>query len=47
METPQDHDNQLLAAGGAPAALIRNKARIFDEFLRRLQAALEDAAYAE
>src|SRR5688572_27739913 len=37
METPQDHDDQLLAAGGAPAAVIRNKKHIFDEFLRRLR----------
>lgn len=44
METPQDHDDQLLAAGGAPAALIRNKTRIFDEFLRRLRARVPAAA---
>src|SRR5690349_14129307 len=44
METPQDHDDQLLAAGGAPAALIRNKARIFDEFLRRLRARVPAAS---
>jgi signal transduction histidine kinase len=40
MQTPQDHDEQIIAAGGAPAAVIRNKGRIFDEFLRRLRAKL-------
>jgi signal transduction histidine kinase len=37
MQMPQDHDDQLLSAGGAPAALIRSKQRIFDEFLVRLR----------
>jgi signal transduction histidine kinase len=37
METPQDHDHQLLAAGGSSAALIRNKVAIFDEYKRRLR----------
>ena len=44
METPRDHDDQLLAAGGAPAALLRNKARIFEEFLRRLRARVPAAS---
>jgi len=40
---PQDHDNRLLATGGSPAALIRNKERILEEFVRRLRAALPPA----
>lgn len=43
MDTPQDHDDHLLAAGGSPAALIRNKKLIFDLFLRRLRERLPDA----
>ena len=43
METPQDHDDQLLAAGGAPAALIRNKERILHEYRRRVRQRLESA----
>lgn len=43
MEAPQDHDNQLLAAGGAPAALIRNKERIFERFLAQLREGLPDS----
>lgn len=43
METPQDHDEQLLAAGGAPAVLIRNKERILHEYRRRLREQLESA----
>jgi signal transduction histidine kinase len=43
METPQDHDEQLVAAGGAPAALIRNKPAIFQEFKRRLRQRLPAA----
>ena len=34
MDAPQDHDRQLLAAGGVPAALIRNKEWILEEFVR-------------
>ncbi len=43
MESPQNHDDQLLAAGGSPAALIRNKERILEEFLRRLRERLPAA----
>ncbi len=43
MQTPQDHDDQLIAAGGVPAALVRNKERIFDEFLKHLRARLSVA----
>ena len=37
MEPPQDHDHQLLAAGGSPAALIRNKEQMFAKFRQRLR----------
>lgn len=37
MGIPQDHDEQLLAAGGSPAALIRNKGAILDAFRERLR----------
>jgi signal transduction histidine kinase len=43
MESPQDHDEQLLAAGGSPAALIRNKQAIIGEFQRRLRERLPSA----
>jgi signal transduction histidine kinase len=43
METPQDHDDQLLAAGGSPAALIRNKDAIFTEYKCRLKERLPAA----
>src|SRR5690349_16740098 len=43
MQTPQDHDDQLIAAGGVPAALVRNKERIFDEFVKHLRARLSVA----
>jgi signal transduction histidine kinase len=43
MNAPQDHDRQLLAAGGVPAALIRNKEWILEEFVRRLRAGLTKA----
>ncbi len=33
---PQDHDDELLAAGGTPAALIRNKELILDRFNAKL-----------
>jgi signal transduction histidine kinase len=46
METPQDHDGQVLAAGGSPAALIRKKEEIFTEYKRRLKERLP-AARAE
>lgn len=44
MDTPQDHDAQLLATGGASATLIRNKKRIIDDFVLRLRARLPSAA---
>jgi signal transduction histidine kinase len=44
MTVPQDHDRQLLAAGGAPAALIRNKDWILEEFVRRVRDGLPSAA---
>jgi signal transduction histidine kinase len=37
MGIPQDHDEQLLAAGGSPAALIRNKGAILEAFRERLR----------
>lgn len=37
MSAPQDHDQALLAAGGAPAALIRHKARIIERFQEQLR----------
>lgn len=37
METPQHHDDHLLAAGGSSAALIRNKERVLEEFRRQLR----------
>jgi signal transduction histidine kinase len=37
MGIPMDHDEQLLAAGGAPAALIRKKEWVVEEFVRRLR----------
>ena len=42
-ERTQDHDRQLLAAGGVPAALIRNKEWILEEFVRRLRVGLPSA----
>ena len=44
METPQDHDGQLLAAGGSPAALIRNKALILEEFRAKQKERLPSAS---
>ena len=44
MDAPQDHDRQLLAAGGVPAALIRNKEWILEEFVRRLREGLSSAS---
>ena len=44
MNAPQDHDRQLLAAGGVPAALIRNKEWILEEFVRRLRVGLTSAS---
>ena len=44
MNAPQDHDRQLLAAGGVPAALIRSKEWILEEFVRRLRTDLTSAS---
>ena len=43
MTSPQDHDAQLLAAGGSPAALVRNKDLILEEFRTRLRERLPSA----
>ena len=43
MPAPQDHDTELLAAGGAPAVLIQNKERILERFCKRAQQSLENA----
>ena len=40
---PQDHDAALLEAGGAAAALIRNKNRLLDHFLERVKARMPAA----
>jgi signal transduction histidine kinase len=37
MQTPQDHDDMLLAAGGSPAAVIRLKERILGLFRDRVR----------
>jgi signal transduction histidine kinase len=37
MTVPQDHDAMLLATGGSPAALIRNKERIVEEFKEQVR----------
>lgn len=43
MNAPQDHDADLLAAGGLPAVLIQNKEKILDIFCERAQQSLESA----
>jgi signal transduction histidine kinase len=43
MNAPQDHDADLLAAGGVPAVVIRNKQIILDRFCKCVQALLESA----
>jgi signal transduction histidine kinase len=43
MNAPQDHDTELLAAGGLSAVVIRNKEGILDEFCRCVQEKLESA----
>jgi signal transduction histidine kinase len=43
MNAPQDHDAELLAAGGLAAVLIRNKEKILDQFCNRVQQSLESA----
>ena len=43
MRAPQDHDAALLQAGGLPAAVIRNKEKILDQFCQRVQQSLEGA----
>lgn len=43
MGAPQDHDAQLLSAGGAAAVVIRNKERILGCFCERARQSLESA----
>lgn len=43
MIAPQDHDPELAAAGGAPAALVRHKERILELFRDRVQGELRRA----
>ena len=43
MTAPQDHDAELLAAGGIAAVLIQNKEKILDKFCHRTQEFLESA----
>ncbi len=43
MNSPQDHDDALLEAGGTPAALIRNKEFILHRFRDRLRERLKAA----
>ena len=43
MSTPQDFDQELLRAGGAPALIIQKKAQILDDFCLRVNAALPAA----
>jgi signal transduction histidine kinase len=42
--SPQDHDTELLATGGASAAVIRHKDALLEVFRERVQAALTGAA---
>ena len=44
VSSPQDHDKELLAAGGAPAAVIRHKDRILERFRDRVRQSLPSAA---
>jgi signal transduction histidine kinase len=41
--TPQDHDDALLSAGGAPKALIRNKDLVIRRFTQQVRPRLEAA----
>jgi signal transduction histidine kinase len=43
MNAPQDHDEKLLAGGGTPAAIIRNKEKILELFCERVQSTLPGA----
>jgi signal transduction histidine kinase len=43
MTAPQDHDHDLSAAGGAPAALLRHKDQILESFRARVQDELRGA----
>jgi signal transduction histidine kinase len=43
MTAPQDHDAELLAAGGLPAVVIHNKEKILERFCDRAQKSLESA----
>jgi signal transduction histidine kinase len=43
MTAPQDYDDALIAAGGPPAAVVRNKARILEVFCARVRDTLAGA----
>jgi signal transduction histidine kinase len=43
MTAPQDHDAELLAAGGIAAVVIRNKEKILERFCNRAQESLASA----
>src|SRR3954469_4129387 len=43
MRSPQDHDSELLAAGGVAAILIRHKEKIMERFCNRAQENLPGA----
>jgi signal transduction histidine kinase len=44
--SPQDHDARLLAQGGLPALIVRNKEKLLDQFCERVQQALPGARRA-
>src|SRR3954469_10534427 len=44
--SPQDHDRRLLAQGGLPALVVRNKEKLLDDFCKRVQEALPGASRA-
>jgi signal transduction histidine kinase len=43
--SPQDHDARLLAGGGLPALIVRNKQKLLDDFCERVQQALTGAQH--
>jgi signal transduction histidine kinase len=45
VNSPQDHDKELLAAGGSPATVIRHKDRILARFRDRVRAVLPAAMH--
>jgi signal transduction histidine kinase len=47
VSAPTDYDHDLIAAGGAPALVIRNKAHILEVFCHRVQASLPGARASE